>query len=169
MTSCLDQTSKRMRIAILAFAAAGLAYGQHHPKISAELEGRDPKATVNVIIQYRQGAQQRHVDAVSRKGGVHKSNLDVVNGAAYSVPAGALEELANDPEVEFISPDHKLAATDWGGGDSWDSTVSTPDYGWMSLLGLTSPNAEAAYDGTGIGVAVIDSGIYSRRRLAERS
>src|SRR6266478_5098263 len=71
--------------------------------------------------------------------------------------AAALEELANDPDVAFINPDRKITAT---------STVSI-DYSWMSLLGLTSPSAKAAYDGKGVSVAIIDSGIFPNDDLAQ--
>ena len=162
--TCIDQTRKRFRLAIIVVAAASLAYGQHFPKLSTELEGLDPEAAVNVIIQYKHTPEQRHIDAVVRTGGRHLGTLGLVHGAVFSVPAKALAGLANDPEVVLISPDHKVAAMDVSGTPV--STVSslavnTPDYGWMSLLGLSSPSAKAAYDGTGIGVAVIDSGIRS--------
>ena len=55
----------------------------------------------------------------------------------------ALRALANDPEVAYISPDRSLK----GANDYFQETVGADvaqSYGW---------------DGTGIGVAVIDSGI----------
>src|SRR5271154_6225969 len=102
---------RTLNLAILFTAATAFAYAGPHPKIAADLESRNPGTQVDVIIQYKQGAQQQHVDAVSRKGGFHKGNLDIVKGAVFSVPATALEELANDPEVEFISPDRRLQGT----------------------------------------------------------
>src|SRR5271165_3448003 len=57
---------RTLNLATLFIAATALAYAGHHPKIAPDLEGRDPGAQVDVIIQYKQGAQQKHVDAVSR-------------------------------------------------------------------------------------------------------
>lgn len=60
--------------------------------------------------------------------------------------------LAADPHVESISPDNPIHATAFSG---------TVDYGWMTILGLSTKAATLPNDGSGIGVAVIDSGIYS--------
>ena len=140
----LTKTNNFLKIALAAIAgAATLAYGAHHPKIDAELEGKNPDSPVNVIIQYKQGAQPRHLDAVSRRGGQHKGTLHVIKGAAYSLPASALEELANDPDVEQIVPDREVH----GMLDTAAQAINAP-YAWS--LG---------YHGTGIGIAIIDSGV----------
>ena len=67
----------------------------------------------------------------------------MIKGVALTVPAGSLAALANDPEVAFVSVDHPLKAMD-------DYTDAALNAGAASNYGL---------DGTGIGVAVIDSGI----------
>ena len=139
---------RTLNLATLFIAATAFAYAGHHPKIAADLEGRDPGSVVDVIIQYKQGAQQKHVDAVSRKGGFHKGNLDIVKGSVFSVPATALEELANDPDVEFISPDRRLRGT---------GSILPIDYFRETVHADSAINS--GWDGTGIGVAVIDSGI----------
>src|SRR5947208_6514352 len=67
----------------------------------------------------------------------------LINGGLYSVPANRLEHLSRNPNISYISQDRPLA----------------------SLLNNTAPavNANIAWsqgwDGTGIGVAVIDSGV----------
>src|SRR5579872_1491236 len=61
-----------------------------------------------------------------------------------------LAALAADPDVEAVLPDHDVAIT---------TSNIVPDYGWLTVLGLNSRTATFPYDGTGIGVAVIDSGI----------
>src|SRR5579863_2380220 len=151
---------KKQTIAILAVlvGAATLSYGaQHNPKLSADLEGRDPETPVNVIIQYKQTPGQRHIDAVVRRGGRHLATLGVVNGAVYVVPAKALAELANDPDVAHISPDRPVKASDYSAGPV------VFDYK------LQAVNADIAqqsgWNGAGIGVAVIDSGITDRPDL----
>src|SRR5207237_10299097 len=67
----------------------------------------------------------------------------LINGGLYSVPANRLEHLSRNPNISYISQDRPLA----------------------SRLNNTAPavNANIAWsqgwDGTGIGVAVIDSGV----------
>src|SRR5882724_5856977 len=97
----VKKTSNFVQIALVTIAGtATLAYGAHHAKIDGELEGKNGGGLINVIIQYKEGAQQRHLDLVARKGGHHRGTLHVVKGAAYTVPGSALEDLANDPDVE---------------------------------------------------------------------
>ena len=67
----------------------------------------------------------------------------LINGGLYSVPANRLEHLSRNPNISYISQDRPLA----------------------SLLNNTAPSVNAniawsqGWDGTGIGVAVIDSGV----------
>src|SRR5580704_42699 len=102
----IKQTGKRtLSLTIATVLVTTLAYGQHHPKLSADLEGRDPETSINVIIQYRHAPEQRNIDSVVTRGGRHLGTLGLVNGAVFSVAAKTLVDLANDPEVELISPD----------------------------------------------------------------
>jgi len=79
---------------------------------------------------------------------VLKTKLDAIKGAHYSVPVESLQSLADDPDVAYISPNRPLSGT----------STSTLDYTPESV------NAQVAWqqwglDGTGVGVAVIDSGV----------
>ena len=146
-------TSRTLSLATLLVTATTMTYAAHHPKIDAELEGQTPDAPLNVIIQYKQGASQRNVDWVTRHGGRFGRNLDVVRSSAYSVLAKDLADLANDPDVEMISPDRPVFSTG----------TMTPDFK------LPAANADIAeqsgWTGAGVGVAVIDSGIQDRPDL----
>ena len=86
-----------------------------------------------------------------RQGGSLQRELSMVKAAAYSVPGTAIDTLAADPDVVHISPDHPVAITGSTSQnfDYYEATLNT-FFGWW--LGL---------DGSGIGVAVIDSGITS--------
>src|SRR5207245_715714 len=79
------------------------------------------------------------------KGGVLKTKLDFIKGAHYSVPVESLDALADDPDVLYISPDRPLK----GLLDNTAAAVNAK-VAW-----------QAGFDGTGITVAVIDSGIDS--------
>jgi serine protease AprX len=149
----LKTTTWGKRLALLALItllAAGwsLADGKKH-KVSSDLDalkGGKNGATVDVIIQFNQTPTAAHHQKVQNKGGVLKTKLDFIKGAHYNVPVDALDGLANDPDVAYISPDRAVS----GSLDYVTSAVGAP-YAW-NVYGLT---------GTGIGVAIIDSGIHN--------
>src|SRR5436190_1199575 len=151
----LKTTTWGARLALLALivllaAGTSLADGKKH-KLSKELDavkGGHNGATVDVIIQFNQTPTAAHHQKVQNKGGALKTKLDVIKGAHYSVPADSLKDLEKDPDVAYISPNRPLSGT----------ATSTLDYTPEAV------NAPAAWrqwglDGTGIGVAVIDSGV----------
>src|SRR5216684_4361212 len=148
--SILKTTTWGARLALLALVTllvAGLCLADgKKQKLSNDLEalkGSHSGATVDVIIQFNQTPTDAHHQRVQNKGGVLKTKLDFIKGAHYSVPVESLDALADDPDVVYISPDRRL-------NGSLDNTAA-------------AVNAKAAWqagwDGTGIGVAVIDSGI----------
>ena len=78
--------------------------------------------------------------------GQHRRRIDLpgIRGMLYTLPAHAIGSLADNPNVVYISPDRPLHAT----LDNVDPTVGAQTaWSW----GL---------DGTGVGVAIIDSGIH---------
>src|SRR5260370_2655733 len=136
-------------LTLITLLAAGvsLADGKKH-KLSKDLDavkGGHNGATVDVIIQFNQTPTAAHHQKVHSKGGVRKTNLDFIKSAHYSVPVQSLNDLANDPDVAYTSPDRELS----GSLDYVTSAVGAP-IAW-NIYGL---------DGTGIGVAIIDSGIH---------
>jgi serine protease AprX len=129
----------------------GAAYGAH-PKVSPELDGVSGETAVDVIVTFKQiPTFAQHAKILVRGGSVRRS-LEVVRGGAYRISAAKLADLANDPDVEYISPDHAVHGT----------------------LQFAEPaiNANIAfqhnYDGTGIGIAIIDSGIMTHPDTSNR-
>jgi len=94
------------RIAIFIFTTSLAVAGQL--KISRELENLDPNSTVDVIVQFTEAPTERHHQKVLSQGGMLRSSLELVKAGAYSVPAGSIGLLANDPEVIHISPNRKV-------------------------------------------------------------
>jgi serine protease AprX len=133
-------------LALCLILLSALPAFARHPKFSADLDDSNGSASVNVIVQYSQTPTQKQFDGVRTRGGHLNRRLGTLRGAAFSVPASALRDLANDPDVTYISPDRPLRATSTT-TDFYDQAVNAP-YAWS--MGL---------DGSGIGVAVIDSGI----------
>jgi serine protease AprX len=122
---------------------ASLVWGNDH-KLSPELKGRHSNNSVNVIVQFRTAPTTQHEIRVSRHGGWVKQHLGPVKGLLVSVPASRLAELSNDPDVAYISSDRPISK------QMNNAAVGVlANYAWS--LG---------YDGTGIGVAVIDSGVH---------
>ena len=113
--------------------------------------------SVDVIVRFKESPHQLGHYRFLDRGALHKRSLSLVGAHVYTVNSRDLALLAGDPEVEYIGPDHEIRAT--------ATLPSTPDYGWMTVLGVTSPTATLPWDGTGIGVAVIDSGLRAAHRI----
>src|SRR5579884_3001135 len=138
-------------LSALLVAAAGLCYGAH-PKLAPELGRMEAAGTVDVIVQYRQTPTDEHHARLENLGGKSFAHLHSIAADAVRLPARALARLAEDPDVAYIAPDRPV----------------------RGMLDLTAAavNAAAAVnysvDGTGIGVAVIDSGISNHPDLGKR-
>src|SRR5207247_10507365 len=101
--------------ALITLLAAGLSFadGKKH-KVSKDLDGLKGGhngATVDVIIQFNETPTDAHHQQVHNKGGVLKTKLDVIKGAHYSVPVESLQNLADDPDVAYISTNRPLTGT----------------------------------------------------------
>ncbi len=119
-------------------------------KISKDLQRPSTGQLVNVIVQYRVPPSAAHFSKVIGKGGELQLNLPIINGGVFTVNSSALAALAKNSAVAYISLDRTVWATATV-TDYYDQAVLAP-YGW-------SKN----FSGTGIGIAVIDSGINSGR------
>ncbi len=100
-------------------------------------------ANVDVIVQYKHRPTTAQHRRVANFGGRFRKQLGLINAGSYSVPAGNLEALAADPEITSIAPDRKVHML-------LDNTAAAVNAAAAWSYGL---------DGSGIGVAVIDSGI----------
>ena len=151
----LKTTTWGARLALLALitllaAGLSLADGKKH-RLSKDLDavkGGHNGTTVDVIIQFNQTPTDAHHQKMQKKGGILKTKLDVIKAAHYSVPTGSLEDLDKDPDVAYISPNRSLSGTATPTLDYTPESVNAPT-AWKQW-GL---------NGTGIGVAVIDSGV----------
>ena len=109
-------------------------------KIAPDLQGIDPTKPVDVIVQFKRSVAASDLSA---DGATVKSNLNVINAQLVTVQGSNLNSLASHSDVAYISPNRKVRG-------AMDPVV-------------TAVNADIAYsngwDGTGVGVAVIDSGV----------
>ena len=113
--------------------------------LASDLRGKTGSEMVDVIVQYRNPPTEAQHNKIAGKGGTLQHRLDLIGAGHYQVPASALADLANDPDVAYVSPDRPVK----GQLDSAEPAI----------------NANVAfangYTGKGIAVAVIDSGISS--------
>jgi serine protease AprX len=100
-----------------------------------------------IIVRARDAAALAQIVAlVEQMGGKIGRALPIISGQVFQVPNVALAGLAKSPLVLHISKDRRMAA-------SMERTSAT--------VGATAVRNDLGYDGSGIGVAVIDSGITS--------
>ena len=147
------------RLTTMLLLATGMAFGEHSTnsnagrtgRIASELSGLLAKArqgstqsqTVKVIVQYRQVPRASHYAAMLGRGARLQSKLHMINSAAFTIPVSALTALEADPEIVSVSIDHPMNVM-----DDLTNAATGVSAAW-----------NAGYNGSGIGVAVIDSGI----------
>jgi serine protease AprX len=137
---------------VFAFFAvvSGSAYPRQPPhKVSPELQSPSSDSSIDVIVQFNQVPTDKHYDKVRARGGNLKGALGLIKGALFSLPPGAVKDLADDPDVAYISPDRSLRGKLDLTADAVNASAA-----WVAKL-----------DGTGIGVAIIDSGISNLQDL----
>jgi serine protease AprX len=97
--------------------------------------------------------------AVRRLGGEVRGSLDLISGFAAQVPVTAVASLRSTPGVLAVTPDApvRMSADSWidDGGKTTVASIKKAAGGkkLASLIGT------APVDGTGIGVALVDSGV----------
>jgi serine protease AprX len=111
--------------------------------IAARAHNAAARETVQVIVQYKQVPKSEQEGRVQRLGARLNHRLGMVKSIALTIPVSALPALEADPEILSVSVDHPMKELD----DTTDIATGMPT-AW-----------NAGYNGKGIGVAVIDSGI----------
>lgn len=113
------------------------------PAVTRAHQGAAGNETVKVIVQYKQVPHAVQEGRMLRLGARLNHRLSLVKGIALTIPVRALPALEADPEILSVSIDHPMKGLD----DTSDLATSI-NAAW-----------NAGYNGSGIGVAVIDSGI----------
>ncbi|MGB6402537.1 MAG: S8 family peptidase, partial [Candidatus Sulfotelmatobacter sp.] len=145
------------RLSLLLVLVAGTAFAQNPAgdghfvgkfapdlaPFAARAQSAAASETVQVIVQYGQVPQSEQEGKVLSLGARLNHRLHVVKGIALTIPVRALPALEADPEVVSVNVDHPMKELD----DTTDIATGVPS-AW-----------NAGYNGRGIGVAVIDSGI----------
>src|SRR5215212_3146421 len=106
---------------------------------------------VRIILQGREDTGGNLRSLLQRNGVKVRGHFNNLDTRVVEVPASMIDELAADPDVSYLSPDREVQS--FGHVSATTGTdAARPAY----LPGVTS-----ALDGSGVGIAVLDSGIYT--------
>ena len=108
-------------------------------------------AMVDVIVQFNPSATWSDVASLQFLGPVNK-HFNAIQGVRMTIPASFIPTLQSMPFVKYISPNRKSTST-------MDITAAAVNANMVWSYG---------YDGTGVGVAIIDSGVAPVGDLAGR-
>src|ERR1700675_2359193 len=144
-------------LALLVLSAMP-SYAGPTAKFSKDLQQRATGANsmVTVIVQFRQMPNGSSLKTMQLGGAAIKSNLHTIRAVTMRVPVSMLARLAQDPNVAYITPDRPVSLT-----------ATNEDYATAVEAGVAA--AQFAFDGTGVGVAIIDSGVADHGDLHDAS
>lgn len=133
---------------ILVFAISSFAFAASVDNKLVDVM-KSAKGLIPVIVEMNPGA--KHVD-VNALGGKDKDHWTVINGFSADLPVAAINALAKNPNVKAIS---------------YDSIVKV-DLNIASQVVESNALWSEGYDGDGVTVAVVDTGIYPHTDLSGR-
>src|SRR5262245_31471268 len=143
---------------LLALVPASALADGGYKKLAADLATFpvNSDGTVSVIIQFKETPQARHFEMMAERGGKLRFSLERINGAAYRIPVKQLAWLEKHPDVAYVTPDRVNQVASGGDQNSNDDIAAVlGDYARQQF----------AVDGAGVGVAVIDSGVFNHDDL----
>jgi serine protease AprX len=125
-------------------------------KFSADLQRptADGNGMVSVIVQHRQMPTSAHLKAMQGRGATIKGQFHTIRAVAMRVPVSMLAEFENDPNVAYVTPDRNQKMA---------SNPVTEEY--ATAVEADVAQSQYGFNGSGIGVAVIDSGIAAHPDL----
>ncbi len=126
-------------------------------KFASDLHQRtDGTGMVTVIVQYRQMPGSSHFNTLRAGGASIRSQFRSIRAVTMRVPESMLAEMEKNPNVAYITPDRPV------------SMSSAPE-SFATAIEADIAASHYAQDGTGVGVAVIDSGIAANADLNNAS
>ncbi len=110
-----------------------------------------------VLIRYRQTPGDIHREHLKAKGGAVQRSFHLVPAVAATIPTASLEAIRHLPDVEAVEPDLEVHAL-----GEIDATWGLVRIGCGPVQSGTYPGAVGPVLGTGVRVAVVDTGIDYR-------
>src|SRR5579863_7363674 len=149
MTSAVTKGAVRFVLtAMTSLAAFGGA------RISSDMPRSTASGSVDIIVQFKTQPDSTALNHVRAVGQIRRQ-YRAIPAVHMTVPVSMIGHIASNPQVLYVSPDRTTTSS----LDITTQTVNANQF-WPS-----------GFDGTGIGVAVIDSGVASKLDLwsADRS
>lgn len=151
----MARVATRTALASIALLAAALSspYLQADPKekvsdaVLEKARGSQPDDLVPVIVQTYGDPSDSQLVRLQGRGGKLKTRHQSVTGYSALVPAGSLAALSEDPDVERISYDAPVRAL--------------MDVALKAVRADLAPAGPGGLDGSGIGIALIDTGVQA--------
>ncbi len=140
-----------LTLSLSAPAGGTVVLNNVHPALRA-LAVEQPETTVRVIIQ-KSSLEADVAGLVTNMGGTVIHELKIINAVAAEMTAGTAVDLARNAGVSWISIDGLVESA----GAPPKNSAPTENH-YLDTLGVRQVWA-MGYDGSGISVAVIDSGI----------
>jgi serine protease AprX len=111
---------------------------------------------VNIIVQFISAPGSAQFQHMGAAGALLQRQLKAINGGQFTIPVSRLPKIASLPEVYYITLDRpvQLSSTTSASTTVYPSQAVDADIAWAN-----------GYNGNGIGVAVIDSGVTDRPDL----
>ncbi|HZM71607.1 MAG TPA: hypothetical protein VFB95_14700, partial [Candidatus Cryosericum sp.] len=141
-------------LVISCAASAALADPGHKAGVAPDLQDEShrgsPYRLIRIVATLEGSDSRSLAEKVKSLGGSLRGRFRRVGAMVMDVPAGSVEALAETEGVRFLSPDRPVTAlasqleTTTGVGATGTGLLSTPPY-----------------DGSGVGIAVLDSGVWS--------
>jgi serine protease AprX len=123
--------------------ATSLAVGQSS-KVSPDLSSLPANASVSVIVQYYKSPGASDSNAAKSVGATRGKSLGIINGETWTLPQGSVKSLvAKNANIKYVSLDRRVPGA---------MNYAVPAVGADIARSL-------GYDGSRVGVAVIDSGV----------
>ena len=147
-------------VLIVAYLLMGTFISAQDAQLTAQPNDKAlPGAAIrdHYIVELKAGADPRAV-APAHGAAVSFVYRKAVNGFAGTVPPGQLAALAADPRVIRVVPDRAIAAIGKPQGGGGGGTVA-PQVVPEGVKRIGAAPGNLAYTGSGVGVAVVDSGV----------
>jgi serine protease AprX len=125
-----------------------------------------PTADFDIIVRSVPSAKQRAdtaAKAVIKQGGSAKFALGIIGGASARLKGTGVLKLTRDGDVDYIARDRHMQA-------QFDPALDSAKARTPGILEVNAPQtwSQLGATGQGVGVAIVDSGVYPHADLAGR-
>ena len=133
-------------VVIVIFVSLCATYADAQPRVSRILKSRvaagRPSSQV-IVLRNDDATDDEAAEQIRVGGGTVKRQLPIIHGFVATMPLAAIDGLSHNPHFKQLS---------------YDRLIQSANERTGATVGVTAIRAVDGYDGSGVGVAVIDSG-----------